>query len=80
MINIITTNMIDLFSFWPLCFLSFDLRILIIPLVSSNSSYVIYDVNDNDYSRVNVYFSCETLLILDLTFVLDVYSVKKTSE
>ena len=72
--------MIDLFSFWPLCFLSFDLRILIIPLVSSNSSYVIYDVNDIDYSRVNVYFSCEKLLILDLTFALDVYSVKKTSE
>jgi hypothetical protein len=27
------------FFFWPLCCLSFDLRILIIPLVSSNSAY-----------------------------------------
>jgi hypothetical protein len=27
------------FFFWPLCCLSFDLRILITPLVSSNSSY-----------------------------------------
>jgi hypothetical protein len=26
---------------WPLCCLSFDLRVLIIPLVSSNSSYLI---------------------------------------
>jgi hypothetical protein len=28
-----------LFFFWPLCCLSFDLRILITPFVSSNSSY-----------------------------------------
>ena len=30
------------FFFWPLCCLSFDLRILTISLVSSNSSYIVY--------------------------------------
>ena len=30
---------VDGFFFWPMCFLSFDLRILITPLVSSSSSY-----------------------------------------
>jgi hypothetical protein len=33
------------FFFWPLCCLSFDLRILITPLVSSNSS--IYETGDS---------------------------------
>ena len=30
------------FFFWSLCYLSFNLRILITPLVSSNSSYYIF--------------------------------------
>jgi hypothetical protein len=30
------------FFFWPLCCLFFDIRILIAPFVSSNSSYIIY--------------------------------------
>ena len=29
------------FFFWPMCFLSFDLLILITPLVSANSSYLV---------------------------------------
>ena len=31
------------FFFWPLCCLFFDIRILITPLVSSNSSYYMYE-------------------------------------
>ena len=42
------------FLFWPLCCLSFDLRIMITPLVSSNSSVIIiYRLNQmlNTYSN-----------------------------
>jgi hypothetical protein len=35
------------FFFWPLCCLSFDLRILITPLLSSNSSYILNGYSSN---------------------------------
>ena len=35
------------FFFWPLCCLSFDLRILITPLVSSSSSYILNGYSSN---------------------------------
>jgi len=46
------------FLFWPLCYLSFfDLRILIAPLVSSNSSYIIlYHLYYCPYYSYNIYF------------------------
>jgi hypothetical protein len=40
------------FFFWPLCYLFFDLRILITPLVSSNSSW-----NRLRHSRLIIFFN-----------------------
>ena len=41
------------FFFWPLCYLSFDLRLLITYLLSPNSSYNYYSIpNTENYSRV----------------------------
>ena len=43
-----------LFFLWPLCCLSFDLRILITPLISSNSSCNYRP----DHSLLNIYSNC----------------------
>jgi hypothetical protein len=51
-----------LFSFWSLCCLFFDLRILVTPFVSSNSSSIeIYFwclMRSNSTSRVDIIFPC----------------------
>jgi hypothetical protein len=50
------------FFFWPLCCLSFDLRILIIPLVSSNSSCTGILKLFSVCKSINVQLECETAM------------------
>ena len=57
------------FFFWPLCCLSFDLRILIIPLVSSNSSsdlldtYKLFLTNFNKHNIFDMFCSKWSLFL-----------------
>jgi hypothetical protein len=47
------------FFFWPLCYLFFDIRILITPLVSSNSSYLsslFYLIGPDQCYSIHKYF------------------------
>jgi hypothetical protein len=48
------------FFFWPLCCLSFDLRILITPLVSSNSSH---PSHDGDHQTFKTAIKQQTIIL-----------------
>ena len=57
------------FFFWPLCCLSFDLRILINPLISSNSSSAIFRTHTH-YMYTNVKM-LSRLLYLSIVFLIN---------
>jgi hypothetical protein len=69
--------------FWPLCCLSFNLRILITPLVSSTSSYYTWSSNHHIISfswQIYAQFMCKLLLSPFLPFVVMYFYLQNINE
>ena len=64
--------------FWPLCCLFFDLRILIIPLVSPNSSHRGHHQQRPEL-RLFLIFLDNLAVVLDFLTVQDKYNIHKLS-
>ena len=58
------------FSFWPLCCLSFDLRILISPLVSSNSSLSKWGLQNTQTLPLSGALNCKTKIFLEEKYLI----------